>query len=139
VRSARFWNKLHHGSKGIFQHDIATPLQLNELASLVEIRHHHRITKIKQEEFEDIKGVIRIVNRRRTGNTMTKIIRTNTNLQNNTQNSKYRETRTPLRTRDEIMRSERDSDYPFDIFKLFLLYFSDTMMMSNFNKTGQFI
>jgi hypothetical protein len=47
-------------SKGIFQHDIATPLQLNELASLAEIRHHHRITKIKQEEFEDIKGVIRI-------------------------------------------------------------------------------
>ena len=32
-----------------------------------------------------------------------------------------------------------DSDYPLDIFKLFLLYFSDTMMMSNFNQTGQFI
>jgi hypothetical protein len=31
-------------SKGIFQHDIATPLQLNELASLAEIRHHHRAT-----------------------------------------------------------------------------------------------
>jgi hypothetical protein len=26
-----------------------------------------------------------------------------------------------------------DSDYPFDIFKLFSLYFSDTMMMSSFN------
>jgi hypothetical protein len=39
---------------------------------------------------------------------MTKIIRTNTNLQNNTQNSKYREQKqSPLRTRDEHMCSER--------------------------------
>jgi len=47
-------------------------------------------------KFEDIKGVIRSRKSMKTGNTMVKRKRTNTDLQNNTQKTKDRATRTSL-------------------------------------------
>ena len=58
------------------------------------------------EEFEDIKGVIRIrIYRRRTDNTMAKRKkdkRTNNDLQKHTRKTKSRVTRIPLKTRGEL-------------------------------------
>ena len=54
-----------------------------------------------QEEIEDTKEVIRIVYRKKTDNTMAKRKkhkRTNNDLQNTTQKTKDRVTRTPLKT-----------------------------------------
>ena len=64
-----------------------------------------------QKEFVNTKGVIRIVNRR-TDNTMAKRTRkkrTNNDLRNITQRTKYRVARTPLKSGDELGRSGRVS------------------------------
>ena len=55
-----------------------------------------KIVSHVEEEIDDTKGVIRIVNRTRTDNTMANRKRTKKNLQNTTQKTKDRVTRTTL-------------------------------------------
>jgi hypothetical protein len=56
--------------------------------------------------FEDTKGIIRSVNRRRTDNTMAKRKRTNDDLQNIAQKTKNRATRTLLRSGENACAQE---------------------------------